>query len=280
MGQPPHMSTSSAPSFSKVILITGGTSGLGRSMCERLAATGHRVYGTGRRVNGTEAQSAYTMVAMDVTDTQSVNAAVALLLKDAGRIDVLINNAGLGIQGPVEDIDTDLAHRLMDTNVYGPHRLMRAVLPAMRSQSSGLIINISSIAANFGLPYRGFYSASKAALDRLSEALSTEVAGFGIQVVTVQPGEFNTNIAGARLRPDVIGEANRQGYEKAMAVLGGSMHYSRDPDELARVVARIIADPKPRSVYHVADGVQKLSVLLKKVLPGRMFERMVRKHYQ
>jgi NAD(P)-dependent dehydrogenase (short-subunit alcohol dehydrogenase family) len=168
----------------------------------------------------------------------------------------------------------------MDTNVYGPHRVMRAVLPTMRAQRSGLIINISSIAANFGLPYRGFYSASKAALDRLSEALSTEVARFGIQVVTVQPGEFNTNIASARLRPEVISEANKPGYEKAMAVLGGSMHYSRDPDELARVVARIIVDPKPKSVYRVAEGVQKLSVLLKKVLPGRMFERMVRKHYE
>jgi NAD(P)-dependent dehydrogenase (short-subunit alcohol dehydrogenase family) len=274
------MTTSTSSSFPKVILITGGTSGLGRSMCERLAATGHRVYGTGRRVNGMEARSGYTMVGMDVTDAHSVNKAVELVLKETGRIDVLINNAGLGIQGPVEDIDPGLAHRLMDTNVYGPHRLMRAVLPAMRAQGSGLIINISSIAANFGLPYRGFYSASKAALDRLSEALSTEVARFGIHVVTVQPGEFNTNIAGSRLQPDVIGEANREGYEKAMAVLGGSMHYSRDPDELALVVARIIADPKPRSVYRVAKGVQELSVMLKKLLPGRMFERMLRKHYE
>lgn len=274
------MASSTAPSFSKVILITGGTSGLGRSMCERLAATGHRVYGTGRKVKGLEPQNGYTMVGMDVTDATSVQAAVDAVLKEAGRIDVLINNAGLGIQGPVEDIDTDLAQRLMDTNVYGPHRVMRAVLPTMRAQGSGLIINISSIAANFGLPYRGFYSASKAALDRLSEALSTEVARFGIHVVTVQPGEFNTNIASARLRPEVISEANRPGYERAMAVLGGSMHYSRDPDELARVVARIIADPKPGSVYRVAEGVQKISVLLKKVLPGRMFERMVRKHYE
>ncbi|HOZ41423.1 MAG: SDR family oxidoreductase [Flavobacteriales bacterium] len=274
------MTTTNAPSFSKVVLITGGTSGLGRSMCERLAATGHRVYGTGRQVKGLETLNAYHMVGMDVTDTASVNAAVALVLQDAGRIDVLINNAGLGIQGPVEDIDPELAHQVMNTNVYGPHRMMRAVLPAMRAQGSGVIINISSIAANFGLPYRGFYSASKAALDRLSEALSTEVARFGIQVVTVQPGEFNTNIATARLRPKQVSEAHRPGYEKAMEVLGGSMHYSRDPDELARVIARIIASPRPRTVYRVAEGVQKMSVLLKKLLPGRMFERMVRKHYE
>ena len=96
----------------------------------------------------------------------------------------------------------------------------------------------------------------------------------------MQPGEFNTNIAAARLRPDSISEANKAGYEKAMAILGGSMHYSRDPDEFAQVVEQVIAAKHPRSTYVVAQGVQRLSVLLKKVLPGRMFERMVRKHYE
>ena len=117
-------------------------------------------------------------------------------------------------------------------------------------------------------------------MDRYGEALSIEVKPFGIQVVTVQPGEFNTNIPNARLRPAHVSEPYRRGYDRAMEILGGSMHYSRDPDELAVVVAGIIASPRPRSVYRVAQGVQKMSVLLKKLLPGRMFERMVGKHYE
>lgn len=262
----------------KVVLVTGGSSGLGWAMCQRLAAMGHRVVGTGRKPG--EQPNGWQLLAMDVTDDASVAAAVAQVIGTHGRIDVLVNNAGTGIQGAVEDIDVELAKRLFDANVFGMHRVCRAVLPHMRSQRSGLVINISSIAANFGLPYRSFYSASKAAVDRYGEALGIELKPFGIQVVTVQPGEFNTNIPQARLRPAVVSEAYRPGYERAMAVLGGSMHYSRDPDELAVVVARIIGDPRPASVYRVAQGVQRFSVLLKKLLPGRMFERMVGRHYE
>lgn len=266
--------------YMKVVLVTGGSSGLGKAICSRLAAMGHKVYGTSRKAGESDQPNGYHMLAMDVTDEASVNAAVTELMTRDGRIDVLINNAGLGIQGPAEDIPVADAMRLFDTNVFGPHRMCRAVLPHMRERNRGLIINISSVAANFGLPYRSFYSASKAALDRYAEALSTEVERFGITVVTVQPGEFNTNIKNGRITPSVISEAHRPGYERAMEVLGGSMHYSRDPDELASVVARIMATPKPKVTYIVAQGMQKLSVQLRKVLPGRMFMGMVRKHYE
>ncbi|MCW5898738.1 MAG: SDR family oxidoreductase [Flavobacteriales bacterium] len=266
--------------FVKVVLVTGGTSGLGRAMCERLSAMGHRVYGTGRRADQLPEPNSYGLLRMDVTDEASVAAAVEEVIRREGRIDVLVNNAGLGIQGPIEDTPVELAQRLLDTNLFGAHRVARAVLPHMRQAKRGLIINISSVAANFGLPYRGFYSASKAALDRWAEALSTEVARFGIEVVNVQPGEFNTDIKDSRLRPDTIGDAHRAGYERAMEILGGSMHYSRDPDELARVVARIIATPKPRPSYVVATGIQKLSVRLRTILPGRLFQRLVRRHYE
>jgi NAD(P)-dependent dehydrogenase (short-subunit alcohol dehydrogenase family) len=262
----------------KVILVTGGSSGLGHAMCQRLAALGHRVVGTGRSPAGQP--TGWHLLAMDVTDDASVKGAVAEVLRMHGRIDVLVNNAGTGIQGAVEDIPVELARTLFDANVFGLHRVCLAVLPRMRAQRSGLIINISSIAANFGLPYRSFYSASKASVDRYGEALSIEVKPFGIQVVTVQPGEFNTNIPNARLRPPAVSEPYRKAYQQAMDVLGGSMHYSRDPDELAVVVARIINTPSPRSVYRVAQGLQKMSVLLKKLLPGRMFERMVGRHYE
>ncbi|MFT3885285.1 MAG: SDR family oxidoreductase [Flavobacteriales bacterium] len=262
----------------KVILITGGSSGLGQAMCRRLAEAGHLVVGTARKPEGAPAN--YTLQAMDITDEASVQQAVEAVIARHGRIDVLINNAGIGIQGPAEDIPADLGQRLFDANFFGLHRVCRAVLPGMRGRKSGLIINISSIAANFGLPYRAFYSASKAAVDRYSEALSIELRPFNVKVVVVQPGEFNTAIANNRLRPATISEAYAKSYARAMEVLGGSMHDSRDPDELAVVVARIINDPAPALVYRVAQGMQKLSVLLKKLLPGRRFERMVGKHYE
>lgn len=266
--------------YAKTILVTGGSSGLGQAICQRLAAQGHTVYGTGRRVTDGEQLNGYTLLSMDVCDEASVQRAVGRIISEQGRIDVLVNNAGLGIQGPAEDITPELAAQLFDVNVLGPHRVCRAVLPHMRAARKGLVVNISSVAANFGLPYRAFYSASKAALDRYSEALSTEVDRFGINVVTVQPGEFNTNIGAKRLRPDVITTDHKPGYEKAMEVLGGSMHYSRDPDELARVVEKIIASKRPRTRYIVAQGMQRISVLAKALLPGRTFERMVRKHYE
>lgn len=265
---------------SKIIFITGASSGIGKAIGLRLAKAGHTVYGTSRQPQLNHGHGPFDLIAMDVTSDTSVNEAIKEVLKRSGRIDVVINNAGLGIQGPVEDISTALAQRLLDTNVLGPHRVCRAAIPHMRKQGSGTIINISSVAANFGLPYRAFYSASKAALERYSEALSAEVERFGIQVVTIQPGEFNTNIATARLRPDVITEANKPGYEKAMDVLGGSMHYSRDPDELAEVVEKVIHARSPKTTYIVAQGVQRMSIMLKKVLPGRMFQNMVRKHYE
>ncbi len=264
--------------YAKVVLVTGGSSGIGRAICSRLAAMGHIVYGTSRKP--TEDPKGWRLIALDITNEDSVRAAVEEVLHREKRLDVVVNNAGVGIQGPAEDTGVELARQLFDLNVLGAHRVCRAVLPGMRQRGSGLIINVSSIAANFGLPYRAFYSASKAALDRYSEALRLEVKPFGVKVVVIQPGEFKTNIAGSRLRPTNIDPAYQKGYTRAMEVLGGSMHYSRDPDELAQVVAKIIAAPKPKTLYRIAQGVQKFSVLLKKLMPGHAFERMVGKHYE
>ncbi|MFN3876499.1 MAG: SDR family oxidoreductase [Flavobacteriales bacterium] len=266
--------------YVKRVLVTGATSGLGKAMAERLAAQGHAVAGAGRSASDGETVNGVAQLQMDVTDEASVRRGVQEALRRLGGIDVLVNNAGVGIQGPAQDIDPELARRVLDINVLGAHRLCRAVLPAMRAQGSGLIINVSSVAAHFGLPYRSFYSASKAALERYTEALAIEEERFGITVVSVQPGEFRTAIADSRLRPEAISPEHRPGYERAMEVLSGSMHYSRDPDELARVVARIIASPRPKAAYIVAQGVQRFSVLAKKVLPGRLFQRMVGRHYE
>lgn len=266
------------PDLPKVVLVTGGSSGIGKAVCERLARNGHTVFGTTRKVGGQP--QGYRLLTMDLADGASVTRAVHEVLEAAQRIDVVVNNAGLGIQGPTEDITPEQAAALLDTNVIGAHRVCRAVLPHLRAQGSGLIINITSLAANFGLPYRGFYSASKAALERYTETLGMEVKPFGIHVVSLQPGEYKTNIGAGRIRPGVIGEAYAKGYERAMELLGNSLHYSRDPDEVAVLVQRIMRTPGPGTVYHAAHGKQKLAVLLKKLLPGRLFQRLMLREYK
>ncbi len=264
--------------FVKVVLVTGGSSGIGEAICKRLSAEGHRVFGTGRKV---EAQpTGYRMVAMDITDQGSVQRGVEQVLAEAGRIDVVVNNAGLGIQGPAEDITPELAMQVLDTNVLGAHRVCRAVLPGMRERKRGLLVHITSLAANYGLPFRGFYSASKAALERYAEAQRMELSPFGVHVVTLQPGEYRTRIATGRLRPGSIGTAYAHAYERVMAVLGTSLHYSRDPDEVAVKVSQLIRQEAPYGVHYSAHGLQRLSVLLKKCLPTRLFERLMMRHYR
>lgn len=262
----------------KVVLVTGGSSGIGKAVCTRLAAEGHLVYGTSRRPQAPS--DGYRMVAMDLNDGSTVGQAVAEVLAAEGRIDVVVNNAGLGIQGATEDLTAAQAASLLDTNVLGAHRVCLAVLPHMRERHHGLIINITSLAANFGLPYRGFYSASKAALERYTETLAMEVRPFGIHAVTLQPGEYRSNIGDNRIRPAAVSEPYRPGYQKAMEILGGSLHYSRDPDEVGRLVLRIMAKRNPVGVYYAAHGKQRLAVLLKKVLPAGLFQRLMMKEYR
>ncbi len=263
---------------SKVVLVTGGSSGLGKSICTRLAAQGHTVFGTSRNVD--EQPQGYRLITMDLVDDTSVKHAVNEVITGTGRIDVVVNNAGVGIQGATEDLLPEQATALFDANVIGAHRVCRAALPQMRSQGSGLIVNITSLSANFGLPYRGFYSASKAALERYTETLSMEVKPFGIHVVSLQPGEYKTNIGANRIRPTVIGEPYKKGYERAMELLGGSLHYSHDPDEVAVLVQKIMGTDRPKSVYYAAHGMQRLAVILKKVLPGRFFQRLLMREYR
>jgi NAD(P)-dependent dehydrogenase (short-subunit alcohol dehydrogenase family) len=262
----------------QVVLVTGGSSGIGKAVCETLAAAGHQVHGTSRRPD--ERPQGWTLLPMDLGDEHSVEAAVAEVLARAGRIDVVVNNAGLGIQGATEDLTPAQAASLLDTNVLGAHRVCRAVLPRMRAQGNGLLINVTSLAANFGLPYRGFYSASKAALERYTETLSMEVRPFGIHAVTLQPGEYKTNIGGKRIRPAESSAPYKKGYERAMELLDGSLHYSRDPAEVGRLVLRIMSMRAPVGTYYAAHGKQRLAVLLKKWLPAGLFQRLMMKEYR
>ena len=179
--------------MSEVVLITGASSGLGQTLATLMAQKGYKVYGTSRRA--APADLPYSMVKMDVGDPDSVHAAVKTIIDQEGRLDLLINNAGIGIGAPIETVQLENVKRLFETNTFGLIRVCQAVLPHMRKAGKGKIINISSIAAAFGLPYRGIYSATKASADMITEALRMETKDFGIQLCSVQPGDFKTNIS-------------------------------------------------------------------------------------
>ncbi|HQU61326.1 MAG TPA: SDR family oxidoreductase, partial [Saprospiraceae bacterium] len=176
----------------KVILITGASSGLGKALAEILSTRGHIVYGTSRKPTGQLLP--YRMIPMEVKDEKSIERAVQQVISNEKRIDVVINNAGIGLAGPTEQLHIDNIRELLEINVVGVARVCQAVLPHMRARRSGRIINISSIGAVIGLPYRGLYCASKSAVSIMTESLRMEIAPFGIQACCVRAGDTRTNI--------------------------------------------------------------------------------------
>ena len=187
----------------KVVLITGASSGIGKSIGAFLHQKGFVVYGTSRNPDKIS-DSIIPLLALDVRDTKSIMNCINEVIEKEGQLDVVINNAGVGITGPIEEIPTEEIRNNFETNLFGPIEVMKAALPQMRMQKSGLIINITSIAGYMGLPYRGIYSASKGALELITEALRMEVKSFGIQITNVAPGDFATNIAAGRYHAPVI----------------------------------------------------------------------------
>jgi short-subunit dehydrogenase len=197
------------------------------------------------------------------------------------RIDVVINNAGVGITGPLEEIPTVEIKNNFETNFFGPIEVMKAVLPQMREQQSGLIINITSIAGYMGLPYRGIYSASKGALEIVSEAISMEVKSFGINVVNVAPGDFATNIASGRYYAPVIpGSAYETPYGNTLKQMDEHVDGGSNPDEMAMAIYQIINEKNPKLHYKVGLFMQKFSIVLKRILPDRIYESLLMNHYK
>ena len=259
----------------KVILVTGASSGIGQACAIALAQQGHRVYGTSRTLRS--AVGDFTLLAMDVTDTASVQVAVQTLLDREGRIDVVVNNAGFGYGGAVEDTAIEEAQAIFETNFFGVLRVCHAVLPTMRAQGSGTIINVSSIGGLIGLPFQGLYSASKYALEGVSEALRMEVKRFGIHVTLVEPGDTHTqftanrrNTHGAEVNP-----IYREAYRRTLARIETDERNGAPPEAIARTVARIVTVSRPRVRYVVGPFHQKLAVLVKRLIPSGLFERII-----
>jgi len=263
----------------KVILITGASTGLGETLANYLAKKGHTVYGTSRNI--TQQGYAFHTLQMDVCNESQIKQALANILQNEGRLDVLINNAGLGLATPFEHTQEKEIDRLLDTNVKGVVKTCQAVLPIMRKQKSGLIIQISSIASEFGLPYRGLYSASKAAVERFTEALRMEVKQYGIRACIVQPGGIQTDISKNRMMSPIPDDSPyNASFARTLDIINASVSQGLPTDVFGPVVEGIIQSSKVKRVYRVGKLTEKLSVLLKRILPASVFERILISHYK
>ena len=266
--------------MNKVVLITGGSSGIGKSIGEFLHQRGFVVYGTSRNPERV-LNSVFPLVALDVRDADSIHAAVAKVIAASGRLDIVINNAGVGITGPLEEIPMEEMKNNFDTNFFGPIEVMKAVLPQKREKKSGLIINVTSIAGYMGLPYRSIYSASKGALELITEALRMEVKSFGIHITNVAPGDFATNIASGRYHAPVKkGSAYEVSYGESLRTMDEHVYGGSNPNEMAEAVYKIIQNPNPKIHYKVGVFMQKLSIALKRILPDKVYEKMLMNHYK
>ncbi len=262
-----------------VILITGISSGFGKAMAERLAADGHKVYGTHRR--DVTPIPGVTYVKADASDDAEVEAAVKRVTDAEGRIDVFINNAGMGIGGPLEFSSLDDARRQMDVNWMGMVRFLHFVIPVMRKQRSGKIICISSIGGLIGLPYQGLYSASKFAIEGYCEALRLELREFGVKVVVIEPGDFSTGFTATRSSvssPEAF-EAYKS-YAASMASIEHDETSGLKPEVLAAKISSIVRSKNPKYSYIVSTFLQRLSVLAKTLLPPSLFARVLAAYYK
>ena len=266
--------------MNKVILITGASSGIGRSTATFLASKGYQVYGTSRKPKNISIHG-YQMIALDVTDYTSIQRTIQTILDKEGRIDVLVNNAGMGITGPVEDTPTVEMRKVFETNFFGAIDVMKAVLPQMRKQGSGSIVNITSIAGYMGLPYRGIYSATKGALELTVEAIRMEVKEFGIQVTNAAPGDVATNIAAGRYHTPVFEDsAYKEKYQANLDLMDAHVDGGMDPMVMAKKIEQIMNSSSPRVHYKVGRFMEKFSIVLKRILPDRMYEKLLMNHYK
>jgi NAD(P)-dependent dehydrogenase (short-subunit alcohol dehydrogenase family) len=267
-----------AASQNRVALVTGASSGIGRACAELLAARGYRVYGASRQpVAGPLVQP----IPMDVRDDASVDDAVARVIGREGRIDIVVNNAGIAIAGAVEDTSINEAREQFEANFFGVLRVCRAVLPALREQRAGYIVNIGSIGGLVAIPYQALYSASKFALEGLSESLRLEVSRFGIHVVLIEPGDHRTGLTRNRRNTgdSASNPAYRDRFRRAVARMAADEQNGPEPAAVARLLLRIVNNPRPRLRYTAGPIPERAAIWLKRLLPYALVEKVIDFYY-
>jgi NAD(P)-dependent dehydrogenase (short-subunit alcohol dehydrogenase family) len=262
----------------KVVLVTGASSGIGRACAELLAARGYRVYGASRRP---AAAPLVESIAMDVTDDASVRDAVAGVIAREGRIDIVVNNAGIGIAGAVEDTSVEEAREQFEVNFFGALRVCRAVLPMLRKQRASYIVNIGSIGGLIAIPYQGLYSASKFALEGLTESLRLEVRQFGVHVVLIEPGDHRTGFTDNRRRTadSKSNPAYSARFHRAVEHMEADERSGPEPEAVARLLLRIVKKARPRLRYTAGPTPQRAAVWLKRLTPYAVVEKLMDFYY-
>ena len=267
------MASSTSSKQQRVVLITGASSGIGKACAEHLVRRGFHVFGAQRHAI-TDATDALENLTMDVDDEDSVNRAIQIVLEKTGRLDAVVNNAGFALMGSVEDTSIEEAKAQMETNFFGVLRVCRAVLPIMRQRQRGHIINISSLAGVLGLPFSGVYSASKFALEGMTESLRLEMRRFGVRVVLIEPGDFTTQLPMKRriARASETNAAYGDAFTRMKAAQDKDEAKAPTPEPIALLVERILQSDNPAARYSIGMLGQRIVVPLKRLLPQRVFE--------
>jgi NAD(P)-dependent dehydrogenase (short-subunit alcohol dehydrogenase family) len=266
--------------MSKIVLVTGASSGIGKAVATFLSEKGYKVYGTSRTPKK-EKDFSFEIIALDVLKIDSIKAAIAFIIEKEGTLDILVNNAGMGITGPIEETPTDEMRNAFNTNFFGAIDVIKTVLPFMRAQKYGVIVNTTSIAGYMGLPFRGVYSSSKGALELVTEATRMEVKKFGIHIVNVAPGDFATDIISRRYHTPLFdGSAYKENYKANLDLMDAHVETGRNPIEMAKKVHKIINTKNPKIHYKVGGAMEKFSIILKRILPDTWFEALLMRHYK
>lgn len=265
--------------MSEVVFITGISSGFGKHIASFLAQKGFTVYGTCRKK--CEHHPHVHVFELDVNDKEAIRLAVQDIVNAEGKIDILINNAGMHVGGPSEVVPDEDILLIMQTNFIGFVNTIKAVLPVMKVKKSGLILNFSSIGGLMGLPFQGYYSASKFAVEGFSSALRMELRPFNIKVVVINPGDFHTKNTLNRRNYFINGQIAdyEQQFRDSLRIIESDERGGWDPQKMARKIYKIIISNNKSYRYVIASFEQKLAVLLKRILPDALFDAILRSHY-
>jgi NAD(P)-dependent dehydrogenase (short-subunit alcohol dehydrogenase family) len=270
----------------KTALVTGASSGIGEATALQLAELGYTVFAAARRVERMSdlADRGIRTASVDVTDDPSMVALIEMIIAETGRVDVLVNNAGYGLYGALEDVPIEEARRQFEVNVFGLARLTQLVLPQMRAQRDGYIVNISSMGGKIWEPLGSWYHASKFAVEGLSDSLRVEVAEFGVKVVIIQPGTIRSEWSGIAADKLEATSTNTPYAAQARLVGGGlravdQIRMASGPEVVAEAVAKAVQSPKPRTRYIVGGGARGI-LLAEAVLPDRGFDRFIQLGYR